>query len=176
MPGTAAPNVMPVDITTSTVARSRLGANSALSAMTFGSTPPRPRPLRNRSQSSSCKLVAQAQASVVTPTKIKLKIMATRRPNRSPKYPKNGAPTRKPTRLALNTGPKLARLMPHSLIKAGPATLAFSRSNPSAIIASKHQEISQRWKGRSRVVSTKRLMLISFILSSRLEGGRDFNL
>ena len=85
MPGTVAPNEMPIAITTSTVARSRLGVNSAFSAMTFGNTPPRPKPLRKRNHRRSCKLVAQAQANVVTPTKIKLVMIAKRRPNRSPK-------------------------------------------------------------------------------------------
>jgi hypothetical protein len=79
-PGTAPPSGMPVNITTSAVARSRLGVNSAFSAMTFGSTPPRAKPLMNRSQSSSCRSVAQADASVLAPTKSKLEMMATRRP------------------------------------------------------------------------------------------------
>jgi hypothetical protein len=46
-PGTAPPSGMPVNITTSAVARSRLGVNSAFSAMTLGSTPPRAKPLMN---------------------------------------------------------------------------------------------------------------------------------
>ena len=168
MPGTAAPSEMPIDITTSMVARSRFGVNSAFSAITFGSTPPRPSPLKKRSHNSWWRSVAKAQASVVTPIKNRLEMMASLRPNRSPNQPKKGAPTKKPTRLALNTGPSAARSIPHCLIKAGPAMLAFSRSKPSAIIASRHQSASQMWNGRNRVVSTSRLMLISFIVSSPL--------
>src|SRR5580658_7043449 len=71
---------------------------------------------------------------------------------------------KKPKKLALKTGPSDARLIFHSLISAGPAMLAFNRSNPSAIIASKHQNVSQKWYGRSLLVSIRRLTLISFII------------
>ena len=65
--------------------------------------------------------------------------------------------------------------MPHSLIMAGPAILAFSRSKPSAIIANRHQQVSQKWNGRSRAVSTSRVILISFSLTSRLDPALAFN-
>jgi hypothetical protein len=65
--------------------------------------------------------------------------------------------------------------MPHSLIMAGPAILAFSRSKPSAIIANRHQQVSQKWKGCSRAVSTSRVILISFSLTSRLDPALAFN-
>ena len=67
------------------------------------------------------------------------------------------------------------RLMPHSLIMAGPAILAFSRSKPSAIIANRHQLVSQKWNGRSHAVSTSRVILISFSLTSRLDPALAFN-
>ncbi len=49
VPGVPLPAVMPVNISTMSVARQRLGESSELSATRFGISPPMPMPVRKRS-------------------------------------------------------------------------------------------------------------------------------
>ncbi len=66
-PGVPLPSVMPVNISTTSVARHRLGDSSELSAMVLGMSPPRPMPVITRSTSIWSRSCARAIASVLMP-------------------------------------------------------------------------------------------------------------
>lgn len=144
-PGAPAPRGKPRNMTATAVARMRLGAYSAVSAIEFGIKPPTPMPVKKRSIHSWSIECASAVASAKTDkTRVEVSRMSLR-PKRSASGPEQSAPIISPKRPATKTEVKVGIAMPHSFTITGAAKLIAPLSKPSRVTSTKHQIATIHW-------------------------------
>ncbi len=136
------PNVEPVNISITSVPRTRRGEYSFVRATVIGSAPDMPRPARKRNMISSSIECAHTAARLNTPKTSVPRMIAKRRPNLSESTPNSGGPKKPANRLALNSGPSCERSRFHSLTSVGATKAAALMSKPSATWTRKHHRMT----------------------------------
>ena len=116
MPSTAAP-IVPIEKLELTSALAKLrrcgGANSTVSAIPVGISPPSPMPARKRNRPNRSAEGARAQPTMNSEKTLTLAISIRRRPSRSVAIPQTSVPTSMPMSAALAITPTWAASRPH---------------------------------------------------------------